>query len=383
MLASLVGFLHQPSIAIRLDNDDTPFSPEEFPNIILNATGKIQGKIRLAHYTDDNSNRAQISARIWVTKESDKDDVRINTSFENKTLTYTIEGPTRFGAFSIYHETMIQIPRTTTFMNTLTIDTPNTSFSGDDLSELNWNSLSAKLSNHSIAFQHIHANVLSLTTSNAAINGCFVAGQIELKTSNASISAKLRVKEDVYGRQSIVSTKTANSSITLHVNAAEALHGLWMDTITRNGSINVGALLGVVANTQSSFINCRTDNSKIELNVDASQTAQPLEVNTKTSNSSIVNSVMVPSNEIFKSVNETSNSTVTVNLTEEFLGRFDVSTSNSNATVEGSQLHFDKEKKSDKTGARGVGQSCVKVSTSNSSANLRFYPAGDSLTAGY
>lgn len=91
MLASLVGFLHQPGIAIRLDGDDTRFSPEEFPNVVFAATGKVQGKIRLVHDVDDGSSQGQISSRVWVTKESDKDDVRVRTSFENKTFTYTLE----------------------------------------------------------------------------------------------------------------------------------------------------------------------------------------------------------------------------------------------------------------------------------------------------
>ncbi|KAF9211225.1 hypothetical protein BGZ59_008379 [Podila verticillata] len=382
MLASLVGFLHQPSIAIRLDGDDTRFSPEEFPNVVFAATGKVQGKIRLVHDVDDGSSQGQISCRVWVTKESDKDDVRVRTSFENKTFTYTLEGPTRFGAFSIYHETMIQVPRSTTYMNSLRVDAPNTSFSGDDLLVLNWGSITTQLSNSSIAFQTLNADSLSLRTSNSSISGSFDAGQIELQTSNSSISAKLRVKEDVLGRQSVVSTKTSNSSITLHVNAVEAINGLWMDNITKNGKINVGALLGH-SNTQSSFINLKTENSRIELNLDASQTGQPLEVNTKTSNSTITSSIMVPRHESFKSVVETSNSSANLNLTEDFQGYFEVSTSNSSANVEGSGLSLDKDKKSHKTGTRGLGQGNVKVSTTNSSANLRFYPTGDSLTSSY
>ncbi|KAG0100449.1 hypothetical protein BGZ93_001035 [Podila epicladia] len=382
MLASFVGFLQKPSIAVRLDGDDTRFSPEEFPNVVFLATGKVQGKIRLVHDVDDGSSLGQISSRVWVTKESDKDDVRVRTSFENKTFTYTLEGPTRFGAFSIYHETLIQVPRSTTFMNSLRVDAHNTSFSGDDLLGLNWGSVTSQLSNSSITFQTLSADSLSLRTSNAGISGSFDAGQIELQTSNSSISAKLRVKEDIHGRQSVVSTKTSNSSITLHVSAVDAMHGLWMDTITKNGKINVGALLGQF-NTQSSFINLRTENSRVDLNLDASQTGQPLEVNTKTSNATIESSIMVPRGEVFKSVAETSNSSANLNLTEDFQGQFEVETCNSSATVEGSGLSFNKDKKSYKTGTRGLGQSNVKVATSNASANLRFYPTGDSLATSY
>lgn len=203
-------------------------------------------------------------------------------------------------------------------MNSLRVDAPNTSFSGNDLLGLNWGSVTSQLSNSSITFQTLSADALSLCTSNASISGSFDAGQIELQTSNSSISAKLRVKEDIHGRQSVVSTKTSNSSITLHVSAVEAIHGLWMDTITKNGKINVGALLGQF-NTQSSFINLRTENSRIELNLDASQTGQPLEVNTKTSNATIESSIMVPRGEVFKSVVATSNSSANLNLVSRII----------------------------------------------------------------
>ncbi|KAF9425455.1 hypothetical protein BGZ94_007509 [Podila epigama] len=381
MIASLVGLLHQPSLEVRIDNDDTRFNPEEFPNIVFIATGKVQGKIRLVHDVDNGSSTlGQISSRIWATKESDKDEIRVKTSFENKTFTFTLEGPTRFGALNIYHETLIQVPRTTTYMHSLHIDAPNSSFSGDDLLELKWGSVTTKLSNSSIAFQSLGADTLSLHTSNSTISGAFEAGQIELVTSNSSISAKLRVKEDIRGRQSVVTTKTSNSSIALHVNAVDAIHGLWLDTITKNGRLEVGALLGRNL-TQSSFIKAYTENSRIVLNVDASQTHQPLEVNARTSNASIVSSVMVPRNEVFKSVAETSNASVNVNLSEDFDGHFEVNTSNASAVVEGSGINFETDKKSLKIGTHGLGQSNVRVATSNGSANLRFYPAGESLAA--
>jgi len=90
MLASLVGLIHQPSIAIRLPSDDITFNPKEYPNLVFVAQGKVQGKIRLIHSAADDG-LGILSSRIWVTKESDKDEVFIRIGFENKTLTFTLE----------------------------------------------------------------------------------------------------------------------------------------------------------------------------------------------------------------------------------------------------------------------------------------------------
>ena len=81
----------------------------------------------------------------------------------------------------------------------------------------------------------------------------------------------------------------------------------------------------------------------------------------------------------FKGTLQSSNASVTGNLTEAFQGRFEVSTSNGSATVEGTDLSFDTDKKNNKHGTRGRGPSNLTASTSNGSVNLRFYPAGESL----
>lgn len=91
MFASLVGFLHQPSISLRVPGDDTTFNPKEYPNITVIAQGKVQGKIRLIHNTDDDSGLGLISTRIWVTKDNDKEEVAIRTRFEDRTLIFTLE----------------------------------------------------------------------------------------------------------------------------------------------------------------------------------------------------------------------------------------------------------------------------------------------------
>lgn len=91
MFASLVGLLHQPSIALRVPGDDTTFNPKEYPNVTVIAQGKVQGKIRLIHNTDDDSGLGLISTRIWVTKDNDKEEVAIRTRFEDRTLTFTLE----------------------------------------------------------------------------------------------------------------------------------------------------------------------------------------------------------------------------------------------------------------------------------------------------
>ncbi|KAK3815838.1 MAG: hypothetical protein J3R72DRAFT_51942 [Linnemannia gamsii] len=312
MFASLVGLLHQPSIALRVPGDDTTFNPKEYPNITIIAQGKVQGKIRLIHNTDDDSGLGLISTRIWVTKDNDKEEVSIRTRFEDRTLTFTLEGPRRFANLNIYHETTISIPYSVRNMENLIIDIPNSSLSGDGLQSLYWNKVKSDLSNSSIALETIHADTIDLRTSNSSISGSYEAGHIDLNTSNGSISAKLVVNEARDGRQSSVTTKTSNSGLELHVDATSTSKGLWMDNSTRNGKAIVGCLLGPA--TRGSYVSVTSANSKVELSLDASQTGQPLEVNTKTSNASIVTSIMVPQDQPFKGLAQSSNSSVTVNL---------------------------------------------------------------------
>ncbi|KAF9110918.1 hypothetical protein BGX27_005726 [Mortierella sp. AM989] len=379
MFASLVGLVHQPSIAIRVPNDDSAFNPKEHSSIVFIATGKVQGKIRLIHGTEGDSSLAMVSIRIWVTKENDKSDVAVRTSYDKKTLTVTLEGPSRFGSFNVYHETTIQIPASFGYMDGLTIKAPNTSLSAENLDHLTWNSVQSDLTNSTIALQSLQADSIDLNTTNSSISGLFEAGHISLNTSNSSISAKLIVHKPQDGRQSKVRTKTSNSSINLHVDAMLASTGLQMENTTKNGKLVVGALLGPAS--QSSSINATTVNAKIEFNLDASQSGQALEVNNVTSNGTIVSSIMVPQYKPFKGAATSSNASVTMNLTEEFTGQFELNTSNSSATVEGTNLHFDDDEKSSKRGTHGAGAGKVVILTSNSNANLRFYPAGESLAA--
>lgn len=91
MFASLVGLLHQPSIALRVPGDDTTFNPKEYPNVTVIAQGKVQGKIRIIHNIHDDSGLGLISTRIWVTKDNDKEEVAIRTRFEDRTITFTLE----------------------------------------------------------------------------------------------------------------------------------------------------------------------------------------------------------------------------------------------------------------------------------------------------
>lgn len=197
-------------------------------------------------------------------------------------------------------------------MENLIIDIPNSSLSGDGLHGLVWNKVKSDLSNSSIALETLHADTIDLRTSNSSISGSYEAGHVDLNTSNGSISAKLVVHEARDGRQSSVTTKTSNSGLELHVDATPTGKGLWMDNSTRNGKAIVGCLLGPAS--RGSYVSVTSANSKVELSLDASQTGQPLEVHTKTSNASIVTSIMVPQDQPFKGLAQSSNSSVTVNL---------------------------------------------------------------------
>ncbi|KAF9961620.1 hypothetical protein BGZ65_010425, partial [Modicella reniformis] len=341
MFASLVGLIHQPSIAIRVAKDDSTFDTREYPNLIFLATGKVQGKIRLIHNKADDSKLGMISTRIWVTKENDRDEVAVQTSFENRTLTFTLEGPTRFSSFNIYHETTIQIPSSCGYMGQLRIDAPNSSFSGEAQDDLRWDCVQAKLSGSAIALQSLHADSIILRTSNSGISGAFDAGHISLITTNGSIAAKLIVQEPTDGRQSTVMSETSNASISLHVDATPTTNGLWMETTTKNGKVAIGALLG--PSTAGSYIGSITENGKIDFNLDASQTGQPLDVYNKTSNGSVISSIMAPHQQPFKGHVQSTNGSVTVNLSEEFQGRFMLDTTNGSTSVEGSALQFDQD----------------------------------------
>ncbi|KAG0319061.1 hypothetical protein BGZ99_005319, partial [Dissophora globulifera] len=289
--------------------------------------------------------------------------------------------PDSFGTNGIYHETRIQLPRLATSLDSLFVEAPNTSFRGDGLRDLSFGSISSALSNGSIALEPVRTDVARLQTSNSSINCTFEsAGHVDLHTSNGSITAKIDLRDALDGRQSAVSTKSSNAPLNIHVTATETVRGLWMENTTSNGHVVVGALIGRA--DRGSSIKAESTNSKIDFNVDASQSGQPLDVRTRTSNGSIVSSIMVPANHIFRGRSESSNAPVHVNLTEEFKGRFEVETRNAPAVVEGSEITLDHDNKYVKRGYRiNDHPSEFRISTSNGSASLRFYPAGHSLAA--
>ncbi|KAF9113646.1 hypothetical protein BGX27_001121 [Mortierella sp. AM989] len=384
MLSSVFGTVKQPSIPVRIPNDDSTFNPKEYPNVVFTATGKMTGKTLLVHGGEetDATGLALISTRIWVVRESDKHDIVIRPTFDEKTHTFTLEAPSNYAANNIYHETLIQYPRSVSCVGSLSVSAPNTSFTGDSLQSLAFESIRSTLTNGSIALDAVRADTVSLHTSNASISGTYEAGHIELGSSNGSISGKLNIRNALDGNQSKVLTKTSNASLDIHVIVTEAIRGLWMENTTRNGKVTVGTLLGKA--DRASFINVSTSNGKIDFNLDASQSGQPLELQNRSSNGGIVASVMVPAGQHFKGIAETSNASVNVNLTEEFQGAFEIETSNSSATVEGSNLTLEQDKKTSKRGFRGQnGPGEFKIHDSNGSAALRFYPSGHSSAQDY
>ncbi|KAG0239649.1 hypothetical protein BGX31_002578 [Mortierella sp. GBA43] len=379
MFASLLSLIHQPNVAIRVPNDDITFKPQDYPNLTIAATEKVQGKIRLVHSTSDDSGLGTISTRIWVTKENDKGEVSVHASLENKTLVFTIEGPTRFSSFNIYHETTIQIPRWCHTMGNLSIQAPNTALSSDTLDDLVWGKVQARLSGCTIALQSIHADTIDLKTSNSGISGAFDASNINLITNNGPISAKLLVQEPKDTLQSRVAVETSNAAVTLHVDATPTTSGLWMESKTKNGRIAVGTLLG--PSVTGSYIGAVTENGTIDFSLDASQSGQPLDVYNKTMNGNVTSSIMVSPQQLFKGHVQTMNGSAAVNLTDDFQGKFRLETHNSSTLVEGKDFGLEQDEGDVKSGWRGQGLSEVKINTMNAPINLRFYAPGESLAA--
>ncbi|KAF8977169.1 hypothetical protein BGZ46_007586 [Entomortierella lignicola] len=374
----------KPSIPVRIPFDDSTFNPGEYSKIVFSATGKLTGKIFLVHGGEesDSTGLGLISTRIWVVRESDKENIVIKPTFDNKTHTFRLEAPNGFNDNVIYHETMIQYPRSTSTTESLFVESPNTSFVGNDLQSLFFGSIRSALSNASITLDGTNADVLNLNTSNGAISGTFKAGHVELHTSNAPITGKLHIRNAADGKQSEVITKTSNGELGLHVTAVETARGLRMENATRNAKVNVGTLLGKA--DRASYINASTTNGKVDFNLDASQSGQPLEVQNTSSNGGIITSVMVPIGQKFKGEAKTSNAPISVNLTEAFEGKFEVETSNSPTVVEGSNITLEQDKKTSKRGFRVQrGPSEFKIQSSNSSVALRFYSAGLSMASDY
>ncbi|KAH7058357.1 hypothetical protein BKA57DRAFT_147866 [Linnemannia elongata] len=353
-ITSAFCFPQKPNIPVRIPNDDTSFNPKEYPHVIVSAEGKMSGKVLLVHggTETDETGLGLISTRVWVVK--------------------------CFNA--IYYETMVQYPSTTTSTSSLSFSLPNTSLSGSDLSKLAFGSIKTALSNGSIALQDLNGEITHLQTSNGSVSGSFDAGHIDLNSTNGSITAKISVRDAQDGSQSRINTRTTNGRLDIHARATQTTRGLWMNNSSTNGRVTVGALLNKADRT--SVIHSTTNNGKVEVDIDASQTGQPLEVKQSTSNGAIRSNLMIPVDQPFQGHIQTSNGSIEANLTEAFQGSFDLSTSHSSATVEGTDLTLTKNNKSAKQGYRGAeGPSQIKLSSSNSSVALRFYPAGESLAA--
>ncbi|KAK5828042.1 hypothetical protein F5H01DRAFT_332774 [Linnemannia elongata] len=381
-ITSAFCFPQKPNIPVRIPNDDTSFNPKEYPHVIVSAEGKMSGKVLLVHggTETDETGLGLISTRVWVVNEADKEQVVISASFDKETHTYHLETPKEQCFNAIYYETMVQYPSTTTSTSSLSFSLPNTSLSGSDLSKLAFGSIKTALSNGSIALQDLNGEITHLQTSNGSVSGSFDAGHIDLNSTNGSITAKISVRDAQDGSQSRINTRTTNGRLDIHARATQTTRGLWMNNSSTNGRVTVGALLNKADRT--SVIHSTTNNGKVEVDIDASQTGQPLEVKQSTSNGAIRSNLMIPVDQPFQGHIQTSNGSIEANLTEAFQGSFDLSTSHSSATVEGTDLTLTKNNKSAKQGYRGAeGPSQIKLSSSNSSVALRFYPAGESLAA--
>ncbi|KAF9934973.1 hypothetical protein FBU30_009395 [Linnemannia zychae] len=375
-------FNGKPEIPVRIPNDDTSFNPKEYPNVVVSAEGRMSGKVLLVHggAETDETGLGLISTRVWVVNEKDKERVVITASFDKDTHTYHLETPKDYGFNSIYYETMVQYPSTTTSTNSLFFSLPNTSLSGSDLSRLAFGSIKTALSNGSLALYDLDSEVTALYTTNGSISGNFRGGHVDLESTNGAITAKIQVRDAQDGAQSRINTKSTNGRLDIHALATETSRGLWMNNTSTNGGVTVGALLQRADRT--SVIQSMTSNGRIAVDIDASQTGQPLEIKQQTSNGSIKSNLMIPIDQPFHGNIQTSNGSIEANLTEAFQGSFDVSTSFSNAIVEGTDLTLTKSNKSTKQGYRGAeGPSQINVRSSNSSVALRFYPAGESLAA--
>ncbi|GJJ69519.1 hypothetical protein EMPS_01865 [Entomortierella parvispora] len=377
MFQHLSGLLGNPNIPVRLPNDDTSFNPQDYPNVVFHAQGKISGKIRLVHggIETDDSGKGLVSTRIWIPRQGLEKEVTLQPVFDQQTLTITLETPPDWGINTrIYHETMIQYPASLTSTGSLSVQSPSTTFSaGVELARLLFGSLKGSFTNASVETKVLRADAIQIGTTNASIRGRFEAGHLNLTSTNGAIETQVKVREPWDGQQSTVRTRTTNSRIECTVSALETSRGLWMENTSSNGHLEIEALLTKA--DRASFIQNMTSNAKIHLNLDARNTTQPLEVKQGSSNGNITSSITLPPNQPFKGEASSSNSSVDVNLTEEFQGSFILDTSNSTATVEGTDLTFSTDKKSSKRGTRGHGPSEMKISTTNAHSTLRFYKA--------
>lgn len=103
MFSTLFGLTGQPKIPVRIPNDDSSFNPKEYPNVVFRSAGKISGKIRLVHGGEDTDNNdlGRISTRIWVIRESDKDDLSITIERDNQTHSVFLQVNHFFDSFGL------------------------------------------------------------------------------------------------------------------------------------------------------------------------------------------------------------------------------------------------------------------------------------------
>ncbi|KAG0347301.1 hypothetical protein BG004_008043 [Podila humilis] len=368
----------QPRIPVRIPNDDAEFNAKEYPNVAFHASGKVSGKLRVALASDDNE-LGLITTRVFVTRESDKDDLSITINRDNETYSVVFKGPDNWTSRDVVYETTIRIPTSVKRMKSLYIEAPNTSLTGV-LDNFLWGSIRAALANGSIKLEGASSEIFDLCTSNASISGSYEFGHFGARTSNGSIDAKLFARDAVDGRQSQVALASTNGAFDLHIDGSSTTRGLNIDATTTNGRIALGAL--ITKASQASFISAVSNNGSLQINVDAKHSGQDLKYKNSTMNASVVASVMVPVGHKFEGDVNTANGSATVHLTEDFHGRFSVDTSNSRSTVEGSEIQFVDDKKSSKSGTRGGnGPSEIRVRSSNASTSLSFHATGESKAA--
>ncbi|KAF9577359.1 hypothetical protein BGW38_007476 [Lunasporangiospora selenospora] len=373
----------RPNIHVRIPNDVSTFNPKEYPNVVFKAEGRLSGEVHVVHggQESDKSGKAVVTSQIYVTQESDKEKVRITPTLENGVYTIFMEGPRFEFGHPIYHDTTIEYPRDIQSVDSLTVTAPSTSLNGSaDLRNLAFRThLSSQLSNGHVCFENADAELVRLHTTNGSISGVYKAGHVELQSTNGGISSKLALRDAADGQQSRVATTTTNGTVDIHATAVETTRGLWMENGSSNGRVTIAALVGKAS--LASVLKIHSTNGRVDLNADLSQSNQPAEVSATTTSSLIGASVMVPREQLFKGLFHSTNSGVQVNLTEDFYGNFKVETTNSHANVEGSELVLEHSKNTSKQGHRGEGPSTVDVHSTNGSANLRFFPAGQSLAA--
>ncbi|KAF9167731.1 hypothetical protein DFQ26_003315 [Actinomortierella ambigua] len=375
MFTTLTNLFTKPSTPIRVPNDDTTFNTKEYPNVSFVAKGNLSGSVKIVH--DGDVDTGLISTRLWVHNERDSEKITITPSFDSQSCSIVLETPSGFSQPMVYHETMVRIPTTTNKLEQVYLEAPNSTLFGDLLDNLTFRAFRARFTNGTVDLKPLQASDdIEIRTSNAAISGQFEASKVHLQTSNAQISAIVRVLGAAsQSAASPVVLQTSNATVDAHLDASKAVRGVQLNTQTTNGKVTMGILLAEGA-TSASLIDISSTNGKLEINVDGSKLGNALDVRTKTSNASITQSIMVPRYQPFQTSATSSNSSIHINLTEDFLGRFDLATSNSSVNVEGSDIHYTNEKKSVKQGSRGKGDwGFVAAKTSNSSINLRFYPA--------